>query len=214
MKFKLGNESFEAIDSSFCEFRKDIKDQIRKYMDTWSLEWTGAVFFGDLVLVVKPEDDIHQRIVDNYNINNGSVVINKKVYEGTPNDLRGILNSECTPNNILFSGRVGLGGIYYTSKMEAISMTGARYVLEDVIFEQIPVCGKWNDKFFQGQKEDVRKELTEYISNLTFTVKGYDIRVGKAILPLSDVYCVHGSDFIKIATRILVNRAMEYMEDH
>ncbi len=212
MKFKLGNKSFEAIDSSFCKFRQDIKDQIRKYMDTWSLEWTGAVFFGDLVRVVKPGDDIHQRIVDNYNINNGSVVINKKVYEGTPNDLRGILNSECTTQNVQFSGRVGLGGIYYTSSMK--TMYQARYALEKRIFEQIPVGGKWNDKFFQGQKEDVRKELTEYISNLTFTVKGYDICVGKSTLSLSDLGHIHGGDFIKIATRVLVNRAMRYMEDH
>ncbi len=205
MKFQLGPMGFEAI-------RPKIKEQVSKHLWQSELDWNGAVFFGELVMVVKPGDPIKKMILEEYGTYSGRIILDSQVYEGTPDQLKVILEKECTARNILFSGTVSFGGYQYKSKMKSIA--NSRYFLVNKIKANIPIEGRWNDKLFQGKIEDVRKELTEYISSLPMIVEGYDIKVGHTSLRLSDLKHIYGSDFIKITAKKLANRAVAWMEDH
>ncbi len=205
MKFQLGVMGFESN-------RPKIKEQVYKYLRQSNLDWNGAVFFGELVKVVKPGDNIRERILEEYDTYCGRIILGSQVYEGTPDQLKTILKEKCTAHNTLFSGTVSFCGYQYKSKME--SMAGARCSLESKIEATIPLEGRWNDKLFQGKIENVREELTEYISSLPMIVEGYDIKVGHTSLRLSDLKHIYGSDFIKITAKKLANRAVAWMEDH
>ncbi len=205
MKFQLGVMGFEAD-------RSKIKEQVYKYLRQSNLDWNGAVFFGELVLVVEPGDNIKERILWTYNTGNGRIILNNQVYEGTPDQLAAILEAECEANNILFSGTVSFGGYQYKSKME--SMAGARCSLESKIESEIPIEGRWNDKLFQGKIKDVRKELTEYINSLPMVVENYDVKVGKSSLRTWDIGRINIGNFIEVVAKKLANRAIEYMKEH
>ena len=205
MKFQLGPISFEAT-------RPKIKKQVSDHLWQSEFDWNGTVFFGELVLVVKPGNNIKEMILNEYDISSGRFILGGQIYEGTPDQLKDTLKKECKSNNILFSGTVSFSGYQHKSKMESIAH--ARYFLVNKIEANIPIEGRWNDRLFQGKKEDVRKELTEYISSLPMVVDEYDATIGKSELGLHKIGTVCSLDFKKIVAKKLANWAIAWMGDH
>ena len=205
MKFQLGKS---ILQGSRAEILEQISDAFKKNR----LDWNGAAFFSELVVIIKPGENVISRIRDAYEIHKGRIIINGLAYNGSPAELKEIVKQQCLPLYVKFTGTMSFGGFSY--ECSHLSLASASCELIKEIIKKVPIEGHWNDVYFEGQIEDVRQRLTDYIGTLPMVIKKYDIVVGKSTVSLSDLGEIWGSDLRRSVATNLVNRAIKYMKEN
>ncbi len=205
MEFQLGESILQGS-------RAEILEEISSVFMKSRLTYDGAVFFGELILVIKPGENVISRIRDAYEVHKGRIIINGLYYNGNPAELKEIVVQQCVSTNIQFTGTMSFDGFSY--KCNHIPLSIASYNLLEKIIDKVPIAGTWDNLPFEGQVEDVRQMLTDYIKKLPMVIKKYDIVVGKSTVSLSDLGKIWGSDLRRSVATNLVNQAIRYMKEN